>query len=80
MRASAQPRPKKTFLRIRAFLQLVKSFGCPILAAYLFLRLGWDSKEPFYSNRRNALLTRQEIGGFVFPPFPAKNAAKDGAS
>ena len=29
--------------------------GCPLGTAFLFLRLGWDSKEPLYSNRRNAL-------------------------
>jgi len=33
-------------------------FGCPILAAFLFLRLGWGSNEPLYSNRRTVLKTR----------------------
>jgi len=25
--------------------ETTKNFGCPTLAAYLFLRLGWDSAE-----------------------------------
>jgi hypothetical protein len=37
------------------FVILNANFGCPILAAYLFLRLGWVRKEPLYTIRRAAL-------------------------
>jgi len=30
--------------------------GCPTLAAFLFLRLGWDTREPLNRNRRNVLV------------------------
>ena len=33
---------------IQALLLKVQSFGCPTLAAFLFLRLGWDTRGPLY--------------------------------
>jgi hypothetical protein len=48
-------------------------FGCPILAAFLFLRLGWGSNDPLYSNKRTALIPQLQIriseGAGAFRPL-----------